>query len=187
MNSKEYRKFLESYNGIYEQIGVKVPSGASDAEALKGLIPKGGKVHEVPKKKSILQNASYEPEGEMIGEHESVIETSEEVEIDLFDCILEHLVSEGYADTNEAALVIMTSMSENWKQSIVEGMGLSIGASKLAGRLLSNPRTSPEEGAKNFQKNLADPVGHAVKGAAKAVLGVGDEKNKQMMQKRRPN
>ena len=40
---------------------------------------------------------------------------------DLFDVILEHLVAEGYADTNEAALAIMANMSEEWKQSIVEG------------------------------------------------------------------
>ena len=45
---------------------------------------------------------------------------NEEVETDLFDYILEHLVSEGYADTNEAALVIMANMSEEWRQSIVE-------------------------------------------------------------------
>ena len=120
MNSKEYRKFLESYNGIYEQVGVKVPSGASDTEALKGLIPKGDKVHEVPKKKSTLQNASYEPEGEMIDEQESANESVEEVQTDLFDYILEHLVAEGYADTNEAALAIMANMSEEWKRSIVE-------------------------------------------------------------------
>jgi hypothetical protein len=44
----------------------------------------------------------------------------EEVEIDLFDTILEHLVAEGYADTNEAALVIMANMSEEWRQSIME-------------------------------------------------------------------
>jgi len=44
----------------------------------------------------------------------------EEVETDLFDYILEHLVAEGYADTNKAALAIMANMSEEWKQSIVE-------------------------------------------------------------------
>jgi hypothetical protein len=68
MNSKEYRKFLESYNAIYEQVGVKVPASSSDSEALKGLIPKGDKVHEIPSKKSTLQNASYEPDGEIIDE-----------------------------------------------------------------------------------------------------------------------
>ena len=41
-------------------------------------------------------------------------------EYDTFDAILEHLVAEGYADTNENAIAIMANMSEEWKQSIVE-------------------------------------------------------------------
>ena len=41
-------------------------------------------------------------------------------EVDLFDTILEYLVAEGYADTNENALVIMANMGEEWRQSIVE-------------------------------------------------------------------
>jgi len=43
--------------------------------------------------------------------------------VDLFDTILEYLVAEGYADTNKAALAIMANMSEEWKQSIMEGPG----------------------------------------------------------------
>ena len=39
---------------------------------------------------------------------------------DLFDAILEHLIVEGYADTNENALVIMANMSEDWREDIVE-------------------------------------------------------------------
>jgi hypothetical protein len=39
---------------------------------------------------------------------------------DVFDVIKGHLIDEGYADTEEAALVIMANMSEEWKQSIVE-------------------------------------------------------------------
>jgi len=38
---------------------------------------------------------------------------------DPFDVIKGHLLDEGYADTEEAALVIMANMSEEWKQSIV--------------------------------------------------------------------
>ena len=37
-----------------------------------------------------------------------------------YDIILEHLITEGYADTNKSALVIMSNMSEEWRQSIVE-------------------------------------------------------------------
>ena len=39
---------------------------------------------------------------------------------DLFDYIMEYLITEGYADTNENALVIMANMSEDWRHSIVE-------------------------------------------------------------------
>lgn len=42
-------------------------------------------------------------------------------EFDNFDIILEYLVAEGYADTNQNALVIMANMSEEWKEEIVEG------------------------------------------------------------------
>ena len=39
---------------------------------------------------------------------------------DPFDVVLGHLIDEGYADTEEAALKIMANMSEEWKESIVE-------------------------------------------------------------------
>ena len=41
-------------------------------------------------------------------------------EYDTFDTILEYLIVEGYANTNESALVIMANMSEEWRQSIVD-------------------------------------------------------------------
>jgi hypothetical protein len=39
---------------------------------------------------------------------------------DMFDVVKGYLIGEGYADTEEAALAIMTNMSEEWKQSIIE-------------------------------------------------------------------
>lgn len=39
---------------------------------------------------------------------------------DHFDIILDHLISEGYADTNEDALAIMANMSEEWRENIYE-------------------------------------------------------------------
>jgi len=42
---------------------------------------------------------------------------------DLFDVIKGHLLDEGYADNEDAALAIMANMSEDWKQSIVEQEG----------------------------------------------------------------
>jgi hypothetical protein len=41
---------------------------------------------------------------------------------DMFDVVKGYLIGEGYADTEEAALVIMANMSEDWKYSIMESM-----------------------------------------------------------------
>lgn len=42
-------------------------------------------------------------------------------DFDMFDFLMEYLVAEGYAETNEAAIAIMANMSEEWKKSIIEG------------------------------------------------------------------
>lgn len=42
-------------------------------------------------------------------------------EVDVYDIVLEHLCTEGYADTIEAAEAIMANMSEEWRNSILEG------------------------------------------------------------------
>ena len=39
---------------------------------------------------------------------------------DSFDCILEYLISNGYADGADNAVAIMANMSEEWRQNIIE-------------------------------------------------------------------
>ena len=70
---------------------------------------------------------------------------------DLFDIILEHLVAEGYADTNKAALAIMANMSEEWKQSIMEGPGgmMMSAASRGQGSLRASTPPSPAPRPRN--------------------------------------
>jgi hypothetical protein len=70
--------------------------------------------------------------------------------VDLFDTILEHLVAEGYADTNEAALVIMANMSEEWRQSIVEEV------------LDEGEKPFPHEKVERKQKSLRGKGGNAL-------------------------
>ena len=101
MDFQDLQNLSEAYNGVYEQqIGIPLKDASDRAarEQLKKMIPKGEKIY-TPK--SSLQNASYEP--------------------DAFDIILEYLIVEGYADTNENALVIMANMSEEWIETIIEG------------------------------------------------------------------
>ena len=40
-------------------------------------------------------------------------------QVDIYDIILSHLLDEGYAETPEAAEVIMVNMSEEWRDSII--------------------------------------------------------------------
>ena len=54
------------------------------------------------------------------------VENNVKEDLDTFDIIKGHLIDEGYADTEESALAIMTNMSENWKESILEGLPRSV-------------------------------------------------------------
>ena len=110
MESKKYRGIMEAYSSIYEE---KEESEMEAGE--KGKKDEGGKHKEGKHPKG------KEEKGEKVTEKEGK-ETEKEMKesADLFDYILEHLVAEGYADTNKAALAIMANMSEEWKQSIVE-------------------------------------------------------------------
>jgi len=75
-------------------------------------------------------------------------------EYDTFDAILEHLVAEGYADTNESALVIMANMSEEWREEILDE----------ANEIMSI--TSPE--GKNRKVNITYPSPRARENFRKA-------------------
>jgi len=71
------------------------------------------------------------------------------VKEEVFDEILSHLLDEGYADTEQAALAIMANMSEEWKQSIVEAVGI-VGPPKRA--------IDAVPGVRNLRIGLANTV-----------------------------
>ena len=50
---------------------------------------------------------------------------------DLYDLVKGHLLDEGYADSEESALAIMANMSEEWRESIIEEIGI-VGPPKKA-------------------------------------------------------
>jgi hypothetical protein len=58
--------------------------------------------------------------GALLGAARKLREDEEFETVDLYDIVLEHLLDEGYADTEEAATVIMANMSEEWRDSIIE-------------------------------------------------------------------
>jgi hypothetical protein len=80
-------------------------AGLAHHVATRGLEPTPEPASEKPKPRTRRKPAAKQTSAESF---------------DLFDTILEYLVAEGYADTNENALVIMANMSEEWRESIIE-------------------------------------------------------------------
>jgi hypothetical protein len=86
-------------------------------------------------------------------------------ETDLFDYILEHLVAEGYADTNKAALAIMANMSEEWREDIIEDIRGAITYNpntrigKIKRRIKGSTPEKREARTRAYQGNRSDAAG----------------------------
>lgn len=110
MNSKDLRDLHESFSNIInEQVTSTTHDwkrGVDKAPAAPTLppSPESRKRNQLPKRTAAnAANVQYYKD-----------------DVDVFDLVKGHLMSEGYADTEEAALAIMSNMSEEWRQSIVE-------------------------------------------------------------------
>jgi hypothetical protein len=119
MREQEVRELYEAYMQVHqpqeevEQLDEFLGSGAAKVvdKATKAVQTGLGKLG---------MPINRTPRGPVTGpQQKKKIEGN--VKEDLFDVIKCHLIDEGFADTNEAALAIMANMSEEWKQSIVEG------------------------------------------------------------------
>jgi hypothetical protein len=85
-------------------------------------------------------------------------------EFDLFDYILEYLIAEGYADTNENAIAIMASMSEDWKEEILDEGRIDWRKGKLSGSGRSPEHTAGDRAFKNLADATTTRQTQAVRG-----------------------
>ena len=69
--------------------------------------------------------------------------------VDIFDLVKGHLLDEGYAETEENALVMMANMSEEWRKSILEAHGVELDEAQ---RARENPEKHEEEKEKEDEK-----------------------------------
>jgi hypothetical protein len=107
---KEYATLMEAYNAVYELDENRMASRMEKMPSAPAKVGKGThSIKDIP--------VSREPSPEEKAKARKALKLKES---DLYDIILSHLLDEGYADTNEAALAIMANMSEEWRQSIVE-------------------------------------------------------------------
>jgi hypothetical protein len=122
MEAKQVRDLMEAYASVYTQ--------SEEQEVLsEDLQQTVGKALDVAAKNPVVKAIGkvIAPVGKGRGtvtkaEQEAKIKQNLNQDVDFFDLVKGHLLDEGFADTEEAALVIMANMSEEWKQSIVEGL-----------------------------------------------------------------
>lgn len=111
--------------------------------------------------------------------------------VDIFDLVKGHLLDEGYADSEEGAMVIMVNMSEEWRKSILEAHGvqqLDEISQKTATSAYASSKTGEFEGADsdrdvkrtdNLKKHIVRKFGkeageHADKAAEAQTFGRKD-------------
>lgn len=114
MNSKDLRDLHESFKNIVNEQQLDEFLGAGAQKAVDSATKKiQGGLEKIGVKINRTERGTVtkDQQQKRIQQNNSV---------DMFELIKGHLMSEGYADTEKAALAIMANMSEDWKESIVE-------------------------------------------------------------------
>jgi len=119
MEVNQVRELMENYNSIVDTVTSTVKKPIQN-QANKKFGPLGGFVagKEVDAIGGDVKSGNYGSALNRTIKGASRLFNS--YEPDKFDIILEYLVVEGYANTQNAAIAIMANMSEGWRQSIVE-------------------------------------------------------------------
>jgi len=183
MNSKEVRSLMEAYASVYEGYKEKEEKGEKEEKNCVDKEDKG--------KHNCAKKVCHEQFGEgtcIFGEHAVPDENGF---VSHYDVLFNHGVEKD-VPVSEMEVLEEGSHNEDYHryegEMVDEGMGLVTRTAKAVNAVLKPKGQTPEEGKKavgNLTKAM-DVVAKPVKGAVKAVLSVGDEKNAAMMNKRRP-
>jgi hypothetical protein len=101
-------------------------------------------------------------------------------QVDIYDIILSHLLDEGYAETPEAAEVIMVNMSEDWRESICEELTGERRKRELEkGTPLANRVATGREGQPVERRNRSGDIIMRTTTKAPTKRGGGGEKGER--------
>ena len=104
------------------------------------------------------------------------------MDLDIFDLVKGHLLDEGYAETEQNAIVMMANMSEEWRKSILEAHGVQLdevsysAKDARAGEDIGKPgkefeKISKEAGERYGSKERGEKVAGAVLAKLRAKKG----------------
>ena len=123
MNSKDYRNLQEAYLDVYENEQLDELSDRK-VRAVSNVRQKNvdNAFDNLGDSRVSSQNLARSISKLQKNKRLSAKRDKRNEEVDLYDIILSHLIDEGYADTEDSALVIMANMSEDWRESICENV-----------------------------------------------------------------
>jgi hypothetical protein len=168
MNSQELRALQEAYSQVYELDEAKVDKDKTMVQKIKSRNERSG-IDSTPQRR--LRTQAMRGIGKGGGFQSRSNPQRINDSYDLYDIILSHLLDEGYADTEQAAEAIMVNMSEDWRESIVEGAAGAFVPSKVDDSnnrrdMLKNrygqdvsPRIPGPSGGGQFEKPSSNPAG----------------------------
>jgi len=119
MDAQDLRNLQEAYMGVVMNEGLGGATGQPDYYkyidgARKNTEASAARTFATRRRQIEAKKAQ-----EFLEKHPRKKRTSQKEQVDLYYIILSHLINEGYAETEEAALAIMVNMSEEWRDSIV--------------------------------------------------------------------
>jgi hypothetical protein len=128
MNSQELRALQEAYSQVYTEgfpaVKPSVRSGDVGTSGLKMIQTSGGGTGYINKHSggNVLPSGTVNSimKGDLMVKNKNQNQTTQVAHFDIFDVIKGHLLDEGYANSEESAIAIMTNMSEEWKKHIIE-------------------------------------------------------------------
>jgi len=126
LTDKDYERYGKLKMAHDDEKGKKTPRGKrhefKQIEDIEGTLvgTRGGKRRKWKNHKNLPINSKLwkQDERQKVYDHNDLKESKESY--DYYDIILSHLLDEGYAETLEAAEVMMVNMSEEWRDSIME-------------------------------------------------------------------
>jgi hypothetical protein len=111
MDAQELRNLQEAYMEVYEEVDTR--------RAPKELLDRLNASREGYMAQDGPNKPAYDAKQRLLKKAREKRRKIKE-QTDIYDIILSHLLDEGYAETPEAAEVIMVNMSEEWRESICE-------------------------------------------------------------------
>ena len=179
MNSQEIRALQEAYLDVYTEgfpaVKPSVRAGDAGTSGLKMIQTPGGGTGYINKHSGgeTLPSRTVNKimSGDLMVKNKTPKATTQVAHLDLFDVIKGHLLGEGYADTEEAALAIMANMSEEWRNEIVEMSDFAAGGGNAK---MAQTGMSKDQVIALGKKNLAaKPSSSSNSGGSSSGGGLG--------------